>query len=158
VVAVGGWHELFERRSGALECGLDRVHAAVEHLGDLRGVEAEHVAKHERCSLSGWEVLERCDERQLDRFSGLIARVGSRRSVEDALQQNVWVGLDPGGLADSGWFGRVEREVQRGWWSAAGVPERVQTAIGCDPVQPGAHRRSLLEALEATPGPQQRFL
>src|SRR6266566_71942 len=98
-VAVGGWQALLERRSGAFECALDRVDAAVEHVSDLRGVEAEHVAKHERCPLSWWEVLERGDERQLDCFPGLVAHVGSGRSVDDALQQNVWVGLKPGGLA-----------------------------------------------------------
>ena len=129
-----------------------------EHARDLRGVEAEHVAKYERGPLSGREMLERGDERQLECLPGLVARVWSGRSVADALQQNVRVGLKPGGLANAGRFGSVEREVQRGWWSAPGVPQRVQAAIGRDPVQPGAQRRPLLEAPGAAPGRQQRFL
>jgi hypothetical protein len=71
--AVGGWEVLLERRAGAFECALDRVLGGVEHLGDLGGVKAEHVAEYERRPLPWWEVLERGDERELDRLPGLVA-------------------------------------------------------------------------------------
>ena len=42
--------------------------------------------------------------------------------------------------------------------AAAGIPQRVQTAVGGDPVQPRAHRRTPLEAPEPAPGAEHRLL
>ena len=41
---------------------------------------------------------------------------------------------------------------------APAVAQEVQAAVGGDPVQPGAHRRTLLEAVEAAPRGEQRLL
>jgi hypothetical protein len=65
----------------------------IEHLGDLPGAEAEHVAQHEHRALLRWKVLKADDERQRDRLFGLIESLGSGSFVRDALDQEVGVGL-----------------------------------------------------------------
>ena len=61
----------------------------VEHLGDLRGAEPEHVAQHEHRALLRREVLQADDERQRDRLFRLVARVRSGSVVGDAVEQDV---------------------------------------------------------------------
>jgi hypothetical protein len=63
-LAVGGRQARSESRAGALQGALNRSLARVEHLGDLGGAEAEHVAEHQRRALAGRPVLEGDDERK----------------------------------------------------------------------------------------------
>ena len=142
-----------------LRAAFDRVHAAVEDVSGLRGVEAQTSRSTSAARCRGREVLERRDERQLEWFPGLVARIRPGLGVGDSLRPE-----RPGrGRARAGSPMRVGSGVSNGsssagGWSAPGVPERVQTAIRRDPVQPGAQRRTLLEALETAPGCEQRFL
>ena len=64
---------MVERRAGSLERAADRRVGALEHLGDLAGLEAEDVSKHEHRPLTGSEVLQAHDERERHRLSGLVA-------------------------------------------------------------------------------------
>src|SRR4029453_5939848 len=101
-LAVGGRQPRSESRAGPLQGALDRGLAGVENLGELRGAEAEHVAKHERRALAGRQALEGDDERELDRLPGLVARRGPGGAVGDVLEQRVGVGLEPGRLEPAG--------------------------------------------------------
>src|SRR5207302_3619159 len=64
--------------------------------------------------------------------------------------------LERAGLAGGAGFWR-SHGVLRGW-AAPAFANRVETPVGCDPVEPGAQRRPLLETVESTPGSKQRFL
>ena len=55
----------FKRGPSALQRTLDRGLARVEHLRDLGGAEAEHVAQYERRALAGRQVLKGDDECKL---------------------------------------------------------------------------------------------
>ena len=94
-LAVGGRETLAERRAGALQGALGGGLAGVEQVGDLGGAEAEHVGEHQRRALARREVLERGDERQLDRLPGLVARRRAGGAVRDVVEQHVGVWLEP---------------------------------------------------------------
>jgi hypothetical protein len=94
-LAGGGRQSIFQSRAGALQGAFDRRLAGFEHVGDLGGVVAEHVAQHERGALAGRQVLEGDDERELDGLPGLVARLGLLGAVGDLLEQHVGVGLNP---------------------------------------------------------------
>jgi hypothetical protein len=55
-------------RTRAAQEAVDRGLAGIEHLGDLPGAEAEHVAQHEHRALLRREMLTADDERQRDRL------------------------------------------------------------------------------------------
>jgi hypothetical protein len=93
-------------------------------------------------------VLEPGDECKCHRLPALVARVGSRRLVNDAVEQYVGVGLEPGGL-------RVRRGLER---PAAGVAQCVEAAVRGDPVEPRAQRGAPLEVLESAPSRQECLL
>ena len=156
-LAVGGRQPLLEGCPGALQGALHRDLARVEHLGDLGGAEAEHVAQHECRALAGRQPLQRDDERKLDRLPGLVARRRPGGAVGDVLEQDVGVGLEPDRLAPSGGLGRLIHGLDLPWAARPGA-QRVQAAVGRDPVKPGAHRRSALERLEAPPCRKKRLL
>ena len=94
---------LLQRGAGALQRALDRGRAGAEHVGHLAGGEAEHVAQHERGGLAGRHALQAGDERQLDRLGWLVAGIGARSGVGDAVEQGVGIGLQPGDLAAPAW-------------------------------------------------------
>jgi hypothetical protein len=48
-------------------------------------VEAEHIAQHERCALLRRQLLQRDDERELDRFALLVACFSAARRVFDGV-------------------------------------------------------------------------
>ncbi len=75
----------------------------------------EDVAEHEYDALARWKTLEGGDERQPDRLSGLVARVGPGRGRGDALEQDVGVGLERDRFAVSGRFGRLSHGFECGW-------------------------------------------
>ena len=155
--APGRGQARLERRARAAQQAVDRRLAGLEHLGDLGGAEAEHVAQHEHRALLRREVLEADDERQRDRLLGLVARLRSGRVVGDALEQHVGVGLEPDRLAAARRLGHLGHPLQV-LRAAPARPQGIQRAVGGDPVQPGADRRAALELLEAAPGGQQRLL
>ena len=140
------------RRSRLLTDGL----AGLEHLGDLGGAEAEHVAQHEHRALLRREMLEADDERQRDRLLGLVARLRSGSLVRDPLEQDVGVGLEPDRLAPAGRLGHLGHPLVLR--AAPARPQGIQRAVGGDPVQPGTDRRASLELLEAAPRGEQRLL
>jgi hypothetical protein len=103
------------------------------------------------------EVLERGDESQPDRLTGLEARLGPGRAVLDPLEQHVGVGLEPDRLGAAGGLGRLEHGGHLLRSARAGA-QRIQAPVGRDAVQPRAQRSSPLVAIEPAPGGQQRFL
>ncbi len=139
-----------------LQQAVDRCRGGVEHLGDLGGAVAEHVAEHEHRPLLRREMLEADDERQPDRLLGLIARLRSGRLVGNALQEHVGVGLEPHRLGPAGRLGHLGHPLVLR--AAAARSQCVQRAVGGDPVQPGADRGALLELLQATPCREQGLL
>jgi hypothetical protein len=146
-----------QRRAGALERALDRALAGVEHRGDLGGAEAEHIAEHQRRALAGRQVLEGDRERELERFAGLEARGRPAGAVGDVLDQRVGVRVKPDRLDVARWLERIAEGRHLPGAARLGA-QRVQAAIGRDPVQPGAHRRAALEPLDAAPRGQERLL
>ena len=146
-----------ERRTRAAQEAVDRGGGGIEHRGDLLGAEAEHVAQHEHRALLRREVLQADDERQRDRLFGLVARLRSGSLVGDAVEQDVWVGLEPDRLAVAGRLGHLGHPLEV-FRSAPARPQGVQRAVGGDPVQPGTDRRALLVLLEAAPRGEQRLL
>jgi hypothetical protein len=122
-----------------------RVFAATEHVCDLGGVEAEHVAQQQRGALPWGERLERGDKRELDRLAGLVARFGSGRRVDDPFEQRVGIRLEPGRVGHPSRRRRSERRLGSGRRSAPSIAQCAQAAIGSDPVQPRAQRRALLK-------------
>jgi hypothetical protein len=75
------------------------------------------------------------------------AASGSLLAGGQALQQPVWVGLQPGHL---GGAGRVH--------PPRPTRQLVQAGVGGDPVEPGPQARAAGEAAAPAPGPQQRLL
>jgi hypothetical protein len=113
--------------------------------GDLGGPEAEHVAEHQRRALAGRQVLEGDHERQLDRLARLD------------LEQRVRVRVQPQRLDVVCWLERVPH--RRDLPGAARTrAQRVEAAVGRDPVEPRAHRGAPLERLDAAPRGQERLL
>ena len=53
-----------------LRGAFDRVLACLERVGYLGGVEAEDVAEKQDGALAWWEMLQGCDERELDGLRG----------------------------------------------------------------------------------------
>jgi hypothetical protein len=51
---------------GALEGAVNRGRGCLEHVGDLAGREAKHIAKDQDGPLPGRQMLERRDEGELD--------------------------------------------------------------------------------------------
>jgi glutathione S-transferase len=84
-----------ERCACALERGLDRLRRRLEDRGGFVGGEAEHVAQHERCALLRRQLLQRDDERELDRFALLVACFRSGSGIR---KRAVRVRLEPAGL------------------------------------------------------------
>jgi pfkB family carbohydrate kinase len=102
----------------------------------LRGAEPEHVAQHEHRALLRREVLQADDERRRDRLSRLVARLRSGSLVGDAIEQDVWVRLEPDRLAVAGRLGHLGHPLQV-FRPAPARAQGVQRAVGGDPVQPG---------------------
>jgi hypothetical protein len=74
---AGAWEALSEGGAGALERALDRVFGGLEHGRGFCGGEAEHVAQKEDRPLVRGQVLQRGDERELDRLPGLKSCLGA---------------------------------------------------------------------------------
>ena len=101
-------------------------------------------------------MLQADDECQRDRLLCLVARVRSGSLIRDPVKENVGVGLQPERLHPAGRLGHLcHALVLR---AAPARPERIEGAVGCDPVQPGTHRRASLELLKAAPSGEQRLL
>src|SRR5205823_3360016 len=73
--------------------------AALEHLGDLAGAEAEDIPQHEHGSLLRREMLKTNDECQGYRLLGLVAGLRSGSFVRDSIEEHVGIGLEPDRLA-----------------------------------------------------------
>jgi hypothetical protein len=141
----------------ALQGTVDRDWGGVERFGRLARREAEHVAEDEDRALSGGQVLEGGDERELDGLALLVAGGGRRQVREDHVGER----LDPNRLDErlgnrSVWVGR--RAVVDWKDSLRSAPDRPQAGIGGDGVQPGAKRAALLEARQPTPRSEERIL
>ncbi len=142
---------LLDRRAGADERAVHRRRGGIEHRGDLSGGEPQHVAKHEHGALAGREAMKRGEERERYRLAGLVAGLRTGRAVDDAFEQRVGIGLEPQHLAVAGGLrgGGCQPGRRRG--ASTAVAQHVQTAVGGDPIQPGAQRRALLERLQCSP-------
>jgi len=90
-----------ERCACALERGFDRLRRRLEDRGGFVGVEAEHVAQHERCALLRRQLLQRDDERELDRFALLVACFRSGSGIRKCA---VRVRLEPARLDGAAGF------------------------------------------------------
>ena len=132
----------------------------VEHLGDLGRAVPEHVAQHQHRPLAGRDPLQAGDEGEADRLLGLVAGVGPLCPVGQPLEQGVGIGLEPDRLAAPGRLRRPGRAARRVHvlGPPALVAERVEAAVGGDPVEPGAQRGAPLEPGEPAPGREQRLL
>ena len=62
---------------------------------------AEHVAQDEHGALTRRESLQPGNEREPDRFSRFVSSLGLLDAVGDAFEQDVWIGLEPDGLAEA---------------------------------------------------------
>ena len=144
-LATASGHARVERRAGTLQGALDRRFARLEHLGDFGGAKAEDLAQHERGALAGRQVLQRGRECQPHGLSGFVARRRPSGGIGDPFEQHVRVWVEPRRLGHPGRLGRLGHRRYL-LWAALAVAERVQAAIGGDPVQPGAERGALLEA------------
>ena len=167
--ASGGRQPRFERLPRAAQQAVDRRRAGLEHLGDLGGAVAEHVAQDEHRTLLRREVLQADDEGQCDRLPGLVARLRPGSRVGDPLEEHVGVGLEPdrlvparrlgqrarrpprrGGAGSpaghraSGWSrsGRATRAPTRAPRTARGRATRRAASPGAGPRRPGSSRRS----------------
>ena len=102
-------------------------------------------------------MLEADDEPQLDRLLGLVASLRPGSLIRNAAEQGVGVGLQPHRLGVAGGLGHLGPALQI-LRAAPGRPERIEGAIGRDPVQPGTDRRAGLEVLDATPRGEEGLL
>ena len=177
--ASAGRQAGLERRPRAAQQAVDRRVARLEHLGDLRGAVAQHVAQHEHRALLRREMLEADDEGERDRLLGLVARLRSGGLVRDPLEQHVGVGLEPDRLAPACRLGQRRsaagppggagsRAAHRGsgWWrsgTARRAPTRVPRTArgramrraaspGAGPRRPAPSRRSGRRAAGARAG------
>lgn len=77
--ALGGRVRGIEGRSRPLQGAVHRCDARLEQLRHLGRLPAQHLAEDEDGALAGRQVLERGDERELDRLAGLgdVGRIGS---------------------------------------------------------------------------------
>jgi hypothetical protein len=149
-----------QRHPGPLHGAGDRRHAGVEQPRDFLGRPAEHVAQDQRRPLPGREVLDRGQERQLDRLPGDHRRIRLRLAGRGRLDHPVRKGLQPGDVGTRRQRDariRRRRHVVREYPAGPSV-EGVEAGVGRDPVQPGADRRATLEAMQVPPGAQERLL
>ena len=121
-------------------------------------MEAEDVAEKQDGALAWWEMLQGCDERELDGLPGLVSSIWTRRRIDDPLEQGVGVGLEQSHLAEP-------RRLRRGEWRlgcrrrpAAERAQGIETSIGGDPVEPRAQRCRAVITRQTAPGAQQRLL
>ena len=144
------------RRARPLQRCFDGCLAGVEHLGDLGCAEAEHVAEHERRPLAGRQVLQRGHECETDRLSRLVA--GLRPGAVSASPRAGRRGRAPARSARCCGSARAGSHRRHLRGRRAAVAQRVQAAVGRDPVEPGAQRGAFLEPAQPAPGREQRFL
>jgi hypothetical protein len=149
---------LVDGRAGADERAVYRRRGGIEHRGDLNRGEPQHVAEHEHGALARREAMERGEESERYRLAGLVAGLRTCCAVDDAFEQRVGIGLEPQHLAVAGRLrgGRCRAGRCRG--ASTAVSEHVQTAVGSDPIQPGAQCRALLERLQCLPRGQECLL
>ena len=89
-------------------------------------------------------------------LSPLVARVRPWSLVGHAVEEDVGVRLEPERLVPPRRLGEVRHRLPLR--PAALCPQRVERAVGGNPVQPGTDRRPLLELLETAPGGEERLL
>jgi hypothetical protein len=141
-----------EGRPGPLERAGDRLLGGVQHLRDLTGREVEHVAQDQGSALPRREELQRRDERERDRFAGLVAGLRPGCRVGEVGEQHVGVGAQPDHFAAAGRLGRGDvKRRQVGGRVPPGRAQRVQAAVGGDPVQPRAEGSPALEPGQPPP-------
>ena len=133
------------RRARALQRAVHRGRSSSSVSATSPRREAEHLAQDQHGALARRQVLERGDERQLDALALLVARLGRRLAVADAVAL-VRVRLQPDG-STSGVarpVARAGRRAPRSIGSTRLRPprDRVQARVGRDPVQPRAERRA----------------
>ena len=122
-----------------------------------RGSRARRAARAPRAA--GRQALQPGDERQRrpPPASRSAPRDPARRRAGPRAGRR---GRAPARAARPGGWARAEpRKARRAHAGpAAAVAQRVQAPVGRDPVQPGAQRRAVLEAVKPAPGRQQRLL
>ena len=127
---------LVHRPVCALENAVDGVGRRVERLTDLRGGEAEDVAKDQHRPLPRRQVLERRDKRQLDALALLVARVGRGKPAVGFVGR-IGVRLQPGRFGERRRRGRREdrrpprsRPAARAWSGAGSASGRRSSRSG----------------------------
>ena len=136
----GGPGDARRASSEHVERTVHRGVVRAEHLRDLGGVEAEHLAEHENRPLARREMLERGHERKRDRLLGVVAGCG-RAAVEIRRASHpgrARARAAPGSRVGSGRSAAAPAPLG----APAAIAERVQAAIGGYPVKPGAHGRA----------------
>ena len=145
---------------GTLEQAVDRSRRRFQGGGHLRPGKAEHVPQDQDGALTGRQMLERRDERQLDRLALQVASLGAAKSLIDT-QFRVRIWLNPGGLRER----RAERGVRVGRGPIVdrqhpdSAPlDHSQTDVRGDRVEPGTQRAAALKPPHPAPGVQQGLL
>jgi hypothetical protein len=143
---------------GPLEHAVHRGHAGAEQLGHLAGLPAQDLPQDEHRPLAGGQVLEGGDEGQADalarrRHLGRIAVLGHDAGVGDGRDPRL---LGPGGPGEG--TGAARRAEVHGQGPALAASEHVEADVGGDAVDPRAHGRPALEALDPPPGPHHGLL
>jgi hypothetical protein len=129
----------------ALQRGVHRRDRRLEDLGGLAGRAVQDVAQDEHGARQRREVLDRGEERQLDRLPGDDGVLGAVLAGRQLGEQRVGIGLQPQDLAVGGRHPRA-------------LVERVEAGVRRDLVEPGTQRRAALELLAPAPGAQERLL
>jgi hypothetical protein len=131
-LASAGGQAVFERCASPAQQVVHRRFAGLQQLGGLGRPVAQDIAEHEHRALLRGQMLKADDERQLDRFPGLVARSRTRSVVSDSLEENIGVRLDPQRFAPIGWLGHPgQRLVLRAPLAGA---QGIQRAVSRDPV------------------------
>src|SRR4029078_6628395 len=99
-------------RPSAFESACHRFLCRVKHVGDLPGMETQHVAEHENGALPRRKQLQSGDETTREGFSGLLPGLGSRRSVGKLIKDDVRVRLEPDHLTQPSGLRRVKSRRQ----------------------------------------------
>ncbi len=105
-------------------------------------------------------MLERGDERKLDRLALLVASLRCRREVVES-ERFVGIGVDPDRFEQ--WLGRAVVGIGGGaivdGQHARRPPlDELQARVGGDRVEPGAQRAAALESGQPPPGAQKGLL
>jgi hypothetical protein len=151
-----------KRRPGPLQGAVRRDDTCLEKQCCLLGGPPEDVAEEEHGALSRRQVLDRRDERQLNRLPGHHHRARLLLGRRDVLEQPVGVGLQPRQIRRrQRQHGRIPSRHYVGWHHPPRPGAKdVETRVRRDPVEPRPKRQATVgaEALATPPSAQKGLL